>query len=346
MLASGCCSVLAAALVPWVLSAAGANAKPAPRGYRLHRTIPLPGSEEWGGLAADPEAGRLYVPRGDRVVVVDVAAEKAVGEIPGSGVRDVALARELKRGFASNGGADTVTIFDLEKLGVLGTVAVGQEPDAVLYEPLARRVFAFAPGSASAIALGAADGSIAGTVALGGRPRRAAADGKGTVFVTLEDTSEVVAFGSRDLAVRARWPLAPCERPTGLAIDRAQKRLFVGCQSQVMAVLDTQSGRLLATAPIGKGVDGVAFDDARRIAFASNDDGTLTVVGEDTPGHFVVLESVTTLPGARSLALDPKSHRIYVPAAQFGRAATTAPDKPRTRGPVVSGSFVILVMGR
>ncbi len=329
-----------------MLAAAGAEPKSAPRGYRLHRTIPLPGGEDWGSLAADPEAGRLYVPRGDRIVVVDVATEKAVGEIPGSGVRDVALARELKRGFATNGGADTVTIFDLEKLGVLGTVTVGLEPDAVLYDPLARRVFAFGPGSASAVALEAADGTVAGTVELGGRPRRAAADGKGTVFVTLEDTSEIVAFGSRDLAVRARWPLAPCQTPTGLALDRARKRLFVGCRSEVMAVLDAQNGSLLATVPIGKGVDGVAFDDARGIAFASNDDGTLTVVGEDAPGHFVALQSVTTLPGARSLALDPKSHRIYVPAAQFGRTAATAPDKPRTRGPVVPGSFVILVLGR
>lgn len=328
-----------------MLSAAGADPKSAPRGYRLHRTIQLPGSEDWGGLAADPEAGRIYVPRGDRVVVVDVGAEKVVGEIPGSGVRDVALARELKRGFASNGGADTVTIFDLEKLGVLGTVTVGEGPDAVLYDPLARRVFAFGPASASAIAIEAADGSVAGTVALGGRPRRATADGKGTIFVTLEDTSEVVAFGSRDLAVRARWPLAPCETPTGLAMDRARKRLFVGCRSQVMAVLDAQSGSLLATVPIGKGVDGVAFDEARKVALASNDDGTLTVVGEDSPGHFVALESVTTLPGARSLALDPKTHRIYVPAAQFGRAAATT-DKPRTRGPVVPGSFVILVLDR
>jgi DNA-binding beta-propeller fold protein YncE len=352
--------VLAAALMPWVLAspspspspsppppqAAGAKAKAPPHGYRLHRTIPLPGGEDWGYLAADPEARRLYVPRGDRLVVVDEATEKAVGEIAGSGIRDVALARELKRGFASNGVTDTVTIFGLEKLDVLGTVPVGQGPDAVLYDPFTRRVFAFGAGSASATAIDAADGSVAGTVDLGGRPRRAASDGKGTIFVAIEDTSEVVAFGSRDLAVRARWPLAPCEAPVGLAVDRTQKRLFVGCRSQVMAVLDTQSGSVLATVPIGKGVDSVAFDDARRLAFASNEDGTLTVVGEDTPGHFVAFENVPTLPGARGLVLDAKAHRIYLPAAQFGRAPAATPDKPRGRGPIVPGTFVILVLGR
>jgi DNA-binding beta-propeller fold protein YncE len=348
-LGSGGRAALAAALASLVVAgpvAAGAKNKPLPRGYRLHRTIPLPGSEEGGYMAADPEAGRLYVTRGDRVVVLDVATEKVAGEVAGAGVRGVALARELKRGFASNGRADNVTIFDLEKLGVLGTIPVGKEPDAVLYDPFARRVFAFGAGSASATAIEAADGRVAGTVALGGRPRSAVSDGKGTVYVNVDETSEVVAFGSLGLEIRARWPLAPCETPTGLAMDKSQGRLFVGCRSRVMAVVDAKSGNVLATLPIGKGVDGVAFDDARRLAFASNDDGTLTVVGEDTPGHFVVVENVATLPGARTLALDPKTHRIYVAAAQFGPAPAATADKPRPRGPMVPGSFVILALGR
>lgn len=347
--ASGGPTRLAAVLVLLLLApalAAGTKPKPIPRGYRLHRTIPISGSEEGGALAADPEAGRLYVTRGDRVVALEVATEKVLGEVAGAGVRGVALARELKRGFASNSREDSVTIFDLEKLAVLGTVAVGKEPDTLLYDPFARRVFAFGPASDGATAIEAADGSVAGSVALGGRPRSAVSDGKGTVFVSISDTSEVVAFGSRDLEVRARWPLAPCETPTGLAMDRATRRLFVGCRNQVMAVLDAQGGSVLATLPIGKGVDGVAFDDGRRLAFASSEDGTLTVVGEDTPGHHVVVENATTLPGARALALDPRTRRVYVAAAQFGPAPAGTPDNPRGRGPMVPGTFVILVLGR
>jgi DNA-binding beta-propeller fold protein YncE len=342
--------MLAAALTSLILAApvtTDAKPKTAPPRYRLHRTIPLPGNEGWDYLTVDSEARRLYVTRGERVVVLDLATEKAAGEIPGmAGVHGVALARELKRGFASNGGADSVTIFDLEKLAVLGQVPVGKKPDAILYDPLSRRVFAFNGDSDSATAIGAADGRAAGTVDLGGSPEFAVSDGKGAIFVNLEDKNEVVAFGSQDLEVRSRWPLAPCETPTGLAMDRTRRRLFVGCRNQVMAVLDADAGKVLATLPIGRGVDGVAFDDARRLAFASNGDGTLTVVGEDAPEHFAVVENVTTLPGARTLALDQKTHRIYVATAQFGPPPAATPENPRPRGPMLPGTFVILVLGR
>ena len=342
--------MLAAALTSLLLAApiaADAKTKTPPRGYRLHRTIALPGNERWDYLAVDPEARRLYVTRDERVVVLDLATEKVVGEVTGTpGVHGVALATELKRGFASNGRSDSVTIFDLERLTVLDQVPVGKQPDAILYDPFARRVFAFSGGSASATAILAADGSVAGTVDLGGRPEFGVSDGKGAVFVNIEDKNEVVAFDSRDLKVRSRWPLAPCETPTGLAMDRTKRRLFVGCRSQVMAVLDADSGKLLATLPIGKGVDGVAFDEAGGLAFASNGDGTLTVVGEDAPGHFVVKEAVTTLPGARTLALDPKAHRIYLATAQFGPAPPATPESPRAGRPMLPGTFVILVLGR
>jgi DNA-binding beta-propeller fold protein YncE len=343
--------MLATLLSSMILAAPPADArtktKAPPVGYRLHRTIPLPGNEGWDYLTVDSEARRLYVTRGERVVVLDLSTEKVVGEIPGTaGVHGVALAKELKRGFASDGHSDSVTIFDLEKLTVLGQVPVGKKPDAILYDPFSRRVFAFNGDSDSATAIEAADGKVAGTVDLGGGPEFGVSDGRGTVYVNIEDKNEVVAFGSQDLKVRSRWPLAPCETPTGLAIDKAKGRLFVGCRSQVMAVLDTGSGSVLAALPIGKGVDGVAFDAQRGLAFASNGEGTLTVVREDAPGHFVVVENATTLPGARTLALDPKTHRIYLATAQFGAAPAATAENPRPRPPMVPGTFVILVLGR
>jgi DNA-binding beta-propeller fold protein YncE len=334
-----------------ILTASEGEGRPKPKapveGYRLHRTVPLPGNEGWDTLTVDSEARRLYVTRGQRVVVLDLAREKVVGEIPGTaGVHGVALAKELKRGFASDGGSDTVTVFDMEKLTVLGQVPVGKGPDAILYDPFSRRVFVFGGESGSATAIEAADSKVAGSVELGGKPEFGVSDEKGTIYVNVEDTNEVVAFGSRDLAVRSRWPLAPCERPTGLAIDKAGGRLFVGCRSQLLAALDTGTGKVLATLPIGRGVDGVAFDDRRRLAFAATGDGALTVVREDTPGHFVVVENATTLPGARTLALDPRTHRIYLATAEFGRPPKPTPEDPRPRGPMVPGSFVILVVGK
>jgi DNA-binding beta-propeller fold protein YncE len=333
-----------------ILAASETEDRPKPKAppeeYRLHRTIPLPGNEGWDYLTLDSEARRLYVTRGDRVVVLDLAREKVIGEIPGTGVHGVALARELRRGFASAGGSDSVILFDLDKLTVLGQVSVGKGPDAILYDPFSRRVFVFGGESKSATAIEAADGKLAGTVDLAGKPEFGVSDGKGTIYVNIGDTNEVVAFGSRDLEVRSRWPLAPCERPTGLAIDRARGRLFVGCRSQRLAVLDTAGGKVLATLPIGRGVDGVAFDAMRGLAFASTGDGALTVVREDAPGHFVVVENATTLPGARTLALDPRTHRIYLPTAAFGPPPKATPEDPRPRGPMVPGSFVILVVGK
>ncbi|MFI5184003.1 MAG: YncE family protein [Vicinamibacteria bacterium] len=338
------CSVL-------ILAGAPAEGRPKPKvspaGYRLHRTIPLPGNEGWDYLTVDPEARRLYVTRGERVVVLDLATDRVAGEIPGTaGVHGVALAKDLKRGFASNGRSDSVTLFDLERLTVVGEVAVGKKPDAILYDPFSHRVFVFCRDSASATALEAAQGTVAGAVELGGAPEFAVSDGKGTIYVNLEDTNEVVGFGSQDLKVRSRWPLAPCQTPTGLAIDRAKGRLFSGCRNQVMAVLDTSSGQVVAALPIGKGVDGVAVDPGRGLAFASNADGTLTVVREAAPAHFVVVENVTTLPGARTMALDPKAHRLYLATAQFGAPPPATAGNPRPRGPMLPGTFVILVFGK
>jgi DNA-binding beta-propeller fold protein YncE len=239
-----------------------------------------------------------------------------------------------------------VTIFDLATLAPIGSVKTGANPDAILYEPTTHRVFAFNGRSHDAIAIEGATGAPAGTVALGGKPEFAVADGKGTIYVNIEDKAELVSLSSRDLNVVSRWPLAPCQEPTGLALDAAKRRLFVGCSNERMAVVDADTGKLLATLPIGRGVDGTAFDPGEGLAFSSNGEGTLTVVREDAPGHFVVVENVKTQPGARTLALDPVAHRIYLSTARFGPPPPPTPGQPHPRGAVQPGSFVILVVGR
>ncbi len=313
-------------------------------GYHVAARYEVGGDGGWDYLTLDAEEGKLYVTRGDRVTVLDVGNGKAVGEIPGTkGVHGVALAKDLGRGFTSNGKANTATIFDLKTLAIRGEVKTGAKPDAIIFDPVTRRVFVFNGDSSDATAIDAAGGTVAGTVALGGAPEFAVADGKGTVYVNLEDKSEVVAFDARALKVKSRWPLAPCEEPTGLAMDTTKRRLYAGCHNQLMAVMDADSGKVLATLPIGAGVDATAFDAGTGLAFSSNGDGTLTVVREDMPGHFTVVENVTTQLGARTMALDPKTHKIYL-VTKFGPPPPPSVEHPHPRGAVLPGTFVVLVL--
>jgi len=281
------------------------------------------------------------------VVVVDADTRAAVGDIPDTpGVHGIAIATDLGRGFVSNGRAGTTTIFDLKTLGKIGEVKTGENPDAILYDPATRRVFTFNGRGADATAIDAARGTVAGTVPLGGRPENAVTDGKGRVFVNIEDKSEIVALDSKDLQVKSRWPLKPCEEPSGLAFDSAHGRLFAVCSNKLMAVVDATSGRVVTTLPIGSGVDGAAFDAATGLAFSSNGEGTVTVVHEDSPEAFRVVETVKTQRGARTLALDPKTHRIFLSTAEFGPAPAPTAEVPRPRPSIVPGSFVVLVLGR
>ncbi len=325
-----------------------AAAQPSPGGYRLARTIPIGGEGGWDYLTADVATHRLYVSHATRVVVLDTEKDTIVGEIPDTaGVHGIALAPDLGRGFTSNGRAGTVTVFDLKDLKVVTTVPVtGENPDAIAYEPITRRVFTFNGRSANATAIDASTAQVVGTLALGGNPEFAVADGKGRVYVNLEDTSAIVAFDARTLEVKGRWPLAPCEEPTGLAIDRKHRRLFAGCHNEMMAVVDADSGRVIATPPIGRGVDGTAFDPGTSLAFSSNGEGTLTVVHEDSPEKFTLLGNVPTKRGARTLALDEGTHRIYLATAQFGPPPSPTAESPRPRPPILAGTFEVLVMGR
>lgn len=319
----------------------------APSRYHLVRKVILGGEGGWDYLTLDPSSRRLFISRGTHVMVVDADSGKIVGDIPETaGVHGVALAPEFGRGFTSNGRSNSVTIFELKTLKAIATVETGQNPDAILYDAATKRVFTFNGRSGDATAIDAAKGSVAGTIALGGKPEFAVADGTGRVYVNIEDKSEVAALDSRALSLLSRWPLAPCEEPTGMAMDRAHQRLFIGCSNQKMAVVDTRSGRVVTTVPIGGGVDGNRFDAETGFVFSSNGDGTLTVAHEDSPDAYTVIENVATQRGARTMELDPKTHAVYLVTADFGPPPAPSPENPRPRPAVVPGSFTLLVYGR
>jgi len=307
--------------------------------YRLIQRYTLGGDGGWDYVTFDSAVRRLYIARATRVMVVDADSGRIVGEIPDTpGVHGVAIVSELGRGFTSNGRDNSVTIFDLKTLEAKGKVPTGEGPDAIIFDPASRRVFTFNGRGKSATAIDVADGKVAGTVPLEGRPEFAVADGKGRVYINIEDKSEVAVLDSRKLTVIARWPLAPCEEPTGIALDQEHKRLFVGCRNRKMAVVNTDNGKVVTTVPIGQGVDAAVFDPATQLAFASNWDGTLTVVHEDSPDKYTVVTNVPTELGARTMALDPKTHNIFLVTAKY-----QAPGADRRS--LVPGSFELLVVG-
>lgn len=316
-------------------------------GYHQVDKFEIGGDGGWDDLIVDSSAHRLYVSRSTRVIVLDSDTGASVGEIPNTnGVHGIAIADDLGRGFTSNGRDNTVTIFDLKTLKVLGAVATGKNPDAIVYDPASKRVFAFNGASSNATAIDAADGKVAGTIDLGGKPEFARTDGKGMVFVNLEDKSQVLAIDSRKLVVADRWALAPGEEPSGMAIDTKHHRLFIVCSNKKGIVLDSQSGKVVADLPIGSGPDGAGFDPERDLAFSSNGEGTLTVVKEESPNKFAVLANVPTQRGARTMTLDPKTHKIYLPAAQYGETPPATTQNPRPRPKMIPNSFVILVFGK
>jgi YVTN family beta-propeller protein len=335
----------ASAPVPLQEAATTKPAAKAGAGWHVTRTFELGGEGSWDYLTYDPDGKRLFVSRSTHVMVVDAQTGKAVGDIPDTaGVHGIALAPALGRGFTTNGKSDSVTIFDTKTLATLSTVKVGERPDAIHFEPVTSRVFTFNGKSHDATAIDAASGKVVGTVPLGGKPEAATSDGAGHVFVNIEDKSEVVEFDPKTLAVVARWPLAPGEEPSGMAIDVANHRLFVGCGNKLMVVLDDVSGKVVTTLPIGERVDGNAFDPAKACAFSANGDGTLTVVHEDSPTQFTVLANVPTAAGARTVAIDTEAHRIYLPTARYEAVAEAAAGAKQPRPKMVEGTFKILVV--
>ena len=316
-------------------------------GYRVLKTFNLGGDGGWDYLTAESSTRRLFISRGTHVIVADLDTGKQVGEIADTpGVHGIALAPELGKGFVSNGRDGTVSIFDLKTLATTSKVKAGENPDAILYDSATKRVFAFNGRSKDASVIDAEKGTLLGTIKLGGKPEFAASDGNGGVWVNIEDTSELVAIDPAKMEAKARWPLKPCESPSGLSMDRKNRRLFVGCDNKMMAIVNADSGKLVTTLPIGDGVDATAFDEGTGLAFASCGEGMLSIIKEESADKFSVLENVPTQSGARTMALDDKTHNAITVTAKFGPPPAATADNPHPRRSIEPGSFVALVVGK
>jgi len=284
--------------------------------YHLIRKVKLGGDGGWDYLSIDSNARRLYIGRSNRVMVVDIDNDKLVGEIAGmEGVHGITVVPEFKRGFITCGKENLVRVFDLEKLTIESKIPTGTKPDASVYDPYSKRVFIFNNEGGTATVIDASSAKLAGTIELGGEPESGVADGKGKVFVNLEDKSKIAVIDTKKLKLSATWSLAPGEEPTGLAFDSKHRRLFSGCHNKLMMVLDADTGKIISSEPIGKGVDAAGFDEESQNAFASNGDGTLTVVHESDAKTFAVAQNVETQSGARTMAVDSKKHQIWLVSA-------------------------------
>ncbi len=336
-----CKKISAVAMFLFFLPALGI-AQPS-SGYHVVKKIAVGGEGWWDYLSCDIPAHQLFVSHGTSVVVINTDSDKVVGIIPKTeGVHGIAVAHELGRCFISNGRASTVSIVDLKTLKLIDTVAVGKNPDAILYDPYSKRVFVFTGRSNDASILDAKSGKVVSTLPLEGKPEFSVSDGNGRVYVNIEDKSEIVAIDSKEMKILSRWPIAPGEGPSGLAIDILHRRLFSVCGNKLMVVVNAENGKVVTTLPIGERVDGCAFDQARGLAFASNGEGTLTVVQEETPEKFSVLETVKTQIGGRTITVDSRTHTVYIPTAEFGPAPAPTPERPRPRPSILPNSFCIL----
>ena len=316
-------------------------------GYHVIKTYKVGGDGGWDYLTFDKASNRLFISRSTHVIVMDADSGKVVGDIPDTpGVHGIALAPEFGRGFVSNGRDNSVTVFDLSNLKLLSKIKVGENPDAILYDPASKRVFTFNGHSHDVTAIDAAKSAVLGTIKVDGKPEFAVSDEKGEIFVNIEDKSELMALDPNKLEAKARWPLAPCEEPSGLAIDRKSRRLFSGCGNKLMSVVDADSGKLVTTLPIGDGVDANAFDPETGLAFASCGEGVLTVVHEDSADKFSVVESVPTARGARTMTLDPEKHRVFLVTAKFGPPPAPTAQQPHPWPSILPDTFVVMVMSR
>ena len=326
-----------------LLAAAIAQARPH---YRLAREMPLPGDEGWDYLTFEQGGHRLFVAHGTRVLVIDAEAMRVVGEIPNTpGVHGIALAPDLGRGYVSAGRSNSIVVFDLQTLARLKEIkTTGDNPDAIVYDAATHRVFTFNGRGRNATALDTRTDQIVGTIPLDAKPEFAVSDDQGNVYVNLEDRNSLAVIDPQRLVVSAVWPLSGCEAPSGLALDRAHRRLFAGCDNKVMAVVDTASGRVVGTAPIGGGVDAANYDPGARLAFASCGEGVLTAVTVNADGVPAVAQSLPTQRGARTMALDERTHRIFLVTANFGAPPPVTPEQPHPRPAILPGSFRLLVV--
>ena len=340
-------SILLMVILVFAFVSSSAAQTPGSSGYHLVKSLKLGGAGGWDYLTVDQATHRIFISRGTHVIVVDPDQGKIIGDIPDTqGVHGIALASEFNRGYTTNGRTQTSTIFDMATLKVLGEAKTDKDPDAVVYDPASKRIFSFNGDGNSATVIDAKSGNVDGTVALGGGPEFGATDGKGFVFVNLEDKSSLVKIDSKTLRVVNTWPLAPCESPSGLAIDAEHEVLVVGCHNKLMAFVDGNSGKVLGTVPIGPGVDANRFDPGTGYAFASCGDGTLTIAHEDSPTQFSLVEAIPTKRGARTMALDRSNHNVYLVTADFGPAPAATKENPRPRPAILPDTFTLLVYAK
>jgi DNA-binding beta-propeller fold protein YncE len=315
------CSLPTTAYLPAAAQSGGAS------GYHLIKKVKLGGVGGWDYLEVDAATHRLYIP-------------------DTQGVHGIAFAAEFNKGFTTNGRTSDSTIFDLTSLKVIGNTKTDKDTDAVIYDPFSKRVFTFNGDANTASAIDAASGTLVGTFPLGGGPEFGASDGKGKMFVNLEDKSALVKFDAKTLKIENTWPLAPCESPSGLAIDAAHEILVVGCHNKLMTFVDGNSGKVIGTVPIGQGVDANRFDPVTGYAFASCGDGTITIAHEDSPTKFSSVETIQTQRGARTMALDYATHTVYTVTADFGETPAATPEHPRPRPAIIPDTFILLVYGK
>jgi DNA-binding beta-propeller fold protein YncE len=342
-------TIALSALFVLVLVARAGAQDPSARFEKVH-TVAIGGEGGWDFLEVDPASRRLYVTRGTRVVVVDLDSEKVVGEIVDTpGVHGVAFVPDLSRGFTSNGGDSSATVFDTRTLKTMGKVKANGRPDIIYFEPVSRRVFTFNHGTNDTTAIDPDAMQAAGTLALGGVPELAVSDENGHVFVNLEDTSEIVEFDARTLKILKRYPLAPGEEPTGLAFDPKARKLFSTCANRKLVVMDADSGKVVQTLEIGPGPDGCIFDPQTGLIFCpAGGDGTVTIARAAAPGRYEVARTIKTQVSAKTIALDPKTRRLYLSAATPDPApADAAKGAAKKKGGrrYVPGSFVVVVLG-
>jgi YVTN family beta-propeller protein len=325
-----------------VLAAAILAAVPAiAQQFKVTDKVTLGGDGRWDYLVYDKDGQRLFITRGSHVMVVDAKTLKVTGDIPDlSAIHGVALDHELNRGFISNGGDNTVTVFDLKTLKKLDSVKVGERPDAILYEPYSKHVFTFNARSHDSTVVDTATGKVIATIPLGGKPEFPASDGKGKLYVNIEDKSQIAEVDVMKNSVLNTWSVAPCQEPSALAFDVEHHRLFAGCDNKVMAVVDSDSGKVVTTVPIGDGVDAGRFNSRTQQIFMSCGEGVLTVIHEDSPDKYTVQQNLPTAKGARTMALDPDSNTAYLVTAQRDDKPVPAGQRPT----MVPGSFSLIVV--
>lgn len=330
-----------------LVAAAGVYAVPQAGGYHVIRRMPVGGDGGWDYLRVDPDAHRIYISRGTHMMVVDEISGKVIGDITDTkGIHGIALAFDLGKGFTSNGGSSSVSVIDLKTLkSTMEIKTTGDNPDSIIYDPVTKRVFTLNGKSNNSTVIDANDGKVIGTVALGGKPEEPALDGKGNMFVNLEDKSSIMEFDTKTLAVKGTWPLAPCEGPSALAADVAHRRLFAACD-KVMAVIDADNGKVVASPPIGGDPDGNGFDPSTGMLFASCREGLVSVIHEDSPDKYTVVGNITTQFGTRTMTIDPKTGHIFTVTADFKPAPPPTADNPKPRPEQIAGSFVILEIGK